>query len=98
MSDLPVPFSERSSTDLFCTIITAIFAIAMFVTACVVFNNQKLAYMTYPTDGEGHKCTLDNPTYNYLYFTTINDPVHIINKSRAKDSAWPNVPMELKIC
>lgn len=54
--------------------------------------------MTYPTDGEGHKCTLDNPTYNYLYFTTINDPVHIIHKSRAKDSALPNAPMERKLC
>lgn len=63
-------------TDIFCTIITALFAIAMFVTACVVFNGQKLAYITYPTDGMGRKCTLDNPIYNYLYFTSTNDPVN----------------------
>ena len=32
--------------------------------------------MTYPTDSMGRKCTLDNPKFNYLYFTNINDHVH----------------------
>ena len=53
---------------------TALFAIAMFVTACVVFNAEKLAFITYPTDQMGRKCTQDTPKFNYLYFTSANDP------------------------
>lgn len=49
----------------------------MFVLACVVFNGDKLAYITYPTDRMGRKCTLDNQMYNYLYFTAPNDGVHV---------------------
>mgnify|MGYP007068602151 FL=1 len=49
----------------------------MFVLACVVFNQQKLQYITYPTDGMGRKCTLDSPDFNYLYFTSVQDSVLI---------------------
>ena len=49
----------------------------MFVTACVVFNADKLAFITYPTDQMGRKCTQDNPAFNYLYFASSNDPVTI---------------------
>ena len=75
---LPVPFQLRTSTDLFCTIITSMFAIGMFVTAIVSFNLTQLAKMTYPTDSAGRHCTLDNANYNYLYFPSPNNPTNRI--------------------
>jgi len=47
----------------------------MFVIACFTFDLNKLNSLTYPTDNNGRKCTLDNPQFNYLYFTTLNDVV-----------------------
>ncbi len=35
--------------------------------------------MTYPTDSSGRHCTLDNPKYNYLYFTSLQDSVKYNN-------------------
>ena len=73
--DIPIDNSQRIPTDTFCTIITALFAIAMLATAIIVLDLEKLQRMTYPTDQMGRHCTLDNPNYNYLYFTSTTDPV-----------------------
>lgn len=35
---LPVKEKERKITDCVCTVVSAIFAIAMFITACVLWN------------------------------------------------------------
>jgi hypothetical protein len=75
IEEFPVPSSERIPTDVFCTVITSIFAIAMLGTAIASLDLNNLQKMTYPTDQEGRHCTLDNANYNYLYFTSSNDPV-----------------------
>ena len=77
MSELPVPFDERTPTDVFCTVVTAIFALAMLVFSIVSLKAANLRDMTYPTDSMGRKCTLDNPVFNYLYFVNPADIVHI---------------------
>jgi hypothetical protein len=85
----------RTSTDRFCTIITSLFAIGMFITAVVSFNLTQLANMTYPTDSAGRHCTLDNPNYNYLYFPSPNNPSNRICLNSCPTSAastlncWP---------
>lgn len=72
-NDLPVPAEQRTSTDVFCTFVTSIFALTMFVIALVCLNLPALQKMTYPTDSQSRHCTLDNANYNYIYFTTPNN-------------------------
>ena len=40
-NQFPVPDTKRISTDLFCTILGAIFALAMFIIAVVMWNKCK---------------------------------------------------------
>jgi hypothetical protein len=47
----------------------------MLLGAILSLDLGKLQHMTYPTDQQGRHCTLDNPNYNYLYFTSSSDPV-----------------------
>jgi hypothetical protein len=54
---------------------SAIFGIAIFIGAIAVMDLTQLQKITYPTDSQGRMCTLDNPNYNYLYFTSFTDPV-----------------------
>ena len=72
---VPIANDQRIQTDIFCTIVTAIWAVAMLGVAIAVLDLEKLQKMTYPTDQQGRHCTLDNPNYNYLYFTSLHDPV-----------------------
>lgn len=74
MEQLPIKHENRVRTDVFCTFITTIFALAMLGLAIYCFRPQKLAEMTYPTDQEGRHCTLDHSSYDYLYFTSVTDP------------------------
>lgn len=37
-NQLPLPDNQRKSTDVVCTIIGALFALAMFIVACVMWN------------------------------------------------------------
>lgn len=48
--DLPVPFEKRTSTDVFCTVLTSLFAITMLVIAIANINLPALQKMTYPAD------------------------------------------------
>lgn len=66
---------KRTCTDLFCTIIGAAFTLLILVGAIAVMDLNNLQKITYPTDSQGRMCTLDNPNYNYLYFTSFTDPV-----------------------
>ncbi len=50
----------------------------MFLIAIFNFNLDALQKMTYPTDQMGRHCTLDNANFNYLYFTSSNDPVRMM--------------------
>jgi hypothetical protein len=38
--------------------------------------------MSYPTDQQQRHCTLDNPNYNYLYFSSLEDAVFLHMKSK----------------
>lgn len=71
---LPVSFDKRISTDVFCTVFTALFAVVMLGIAIACINLPALQKMTYPTDSEGRHCTLDNQNYNYLYFPSPSNP------------------------
>lgn len=94
-SELPIPSQQRIPTDLFCTIFTSIFAIAMFIAAIASMDVAKLQRMTYPTDQQGRHCTLDNQNYNYLYFASSNDPVHLALCS-PKDYVFPSAQLATK--
>lgn len=96
-NDLPIGEAERTGTDTFCTIITAVFALALFVTACIQMNPDNLANMTYPTDSMGRKCTKDNPNYNYLYFTSIKDQVQGTIYYRQNECVCPSAQKEMKV-
>ena len=77
MAQLPIKHESRVRTDVFCTVLTILFAISMLGLAIYSFRPRKLAEMTYPTDQQGRHCTLDHSTYDYLYFTSVDDPVKI---------------------
>lgn len=66
---------DRICTDIFCTVFSITFSIFMLIIAIITFDINKLSRSTYPTDIEGRLCTYDNREYNYLYFTSLNDPV-----------------------
>ena len=44
-SEFPVDDSKRWSTDVCCTILGAIFAITLFILACVFFSSSKHPHM-----------------------------------------------------
>lgn len=77
IQELPVPFAERTPTDVFCTVCTGLAALAMLIVAIVSLNLYNLQKMTYPADSQGRHCTLDNPNFNYLYFVDPQDIVTI---------------------
>ena len=89
-------FTLETCTDLFCTVFTTIFAVTIFIASIILLDAEKLRIITYPTDGVGHKCTLDNPNYNYLYFTSFNDPVHVSSYLRLKDYVLLSAQKEMK--
>lgn len=78
ISQIPVSFANRLPTDVFCTVVTSLFAVGMLIFAIVSMNPTHLRDMTYPTDSMGRKCTLDNSQFNYLYFVDPSDIVHFV--------------------
>lgn len=66
----------------------------MFIAAIICLDLSSLQRMTYPTDQQGRHCTLDNSNYNYLYFSSSNDPVIQLIFSQ-KGFAYHNVPTEV---
>jgi len=76
---------ERKRTDVFCTVCTSIFALALFIVSCVVFNNctvihkiDNLVKMTFFSDGVGNVCGFDLPDFPIVYFASLNDAVIIL--------------------
>ena len=49
--------------------------LSMFIMSIVFLDLKKLQQITYPTDSDGKKCTLDHTNFNYLYFTSLTDAV-----------------------
>jgi hypothetical protein len=92
---LPVPFDKRTSTDVFCTVITSLFAITMLGIAIAKLNLPALQKMTYPTDSQGRHCTLDNANFNYLYFPSPKNPTRRLclaqcpKGTESKLDCWP---------
>jgi hypothetical protein len=76
--ELPVTSEQRIPTDVFCTVVTSLFAVGMLVLAVSRLDLPQLQKMTYPTDSAGRHCTLDNPNYNYLYFPSPSTPTNRI--------------------
>jgi len=74
--------NERYRTDLFCTLISVLFALVLLVaagwkfTACNnLIHEVNLKKITYPVDSEGITCGLEAAGHPYLYFTSLEDPV-----------------------
>jgi len=68
----------------------------MLIMAIVVLDTNKLGRMTYPTDMAGRHCTLDHPEFNFLYFTSPTDPVHLNLKYRESGSVYHSVQLAHK--
>jgi len=82
---------------MFCTVVTALFAVGMLILAVGNFDLGKLEQTTYPTDIDGRLCTKDNDVYNYLYFTSPSDTVPLILTSRRQNAcASPPAPPATK--
>jgi hypothetical protein len=48
-SVIPIPESKRVSTDVICTIIGALFALTLFVLACIFYKSGKCSSMQTPS-------------------------------------------------
>ena len=48
-SEFPVDDTKRWSTDVCCTVISALFAIILFVLACLFFNTSKTSIIQIPS-------------------------------------------------
>ena len=67
---------DRKCTDVICTIVTAIFALVMFILAFVLMNKGNLFlnidnyYKTnFPTDSDQEPCSYGkNEGYSYIFF------------------------------
>lgn len=71
--------THRRCTDIICTIISSIFALFLFILACIAFNKSiacqtvdNLYEANYPTDSDGIPCGRNNNTgYSYIYLPII---------------------------
>ena len=71
--DLPV--RDRRRTDCFCAIFILVYVILLGIIFIFLNNPTNLNKITYPTDNAGKLCGYDYPSYPYVYYTSLTDPV-----------------------
>jgi hypothetical protein len=69
------PENNRRRTDVCSTLFAIIFALSMFIGACVSLNREHLSMISYPTDSDGRRCGRDLPDHSYVYFTNPTSAV-----------------------